>query len=354
MSQDLTTTETYRELISSLKSRIQAAQIRAAATVNSQLIDLYWDIGRLIAQRQDASGWGDEIIAQIAQDLSRAFWTMKGFSRANVYRMKRFYAFYVGRDESVAQAVRQIPWGHNILIFQKIEDPDQALWYVRKSIENNWSRNTLGLQIENRLYTRQAEKPGIDNFAERLPYPGSDLARETLKDPYVFDFLDLGEDVQERELERGLVTHLTRFMLELGKGFAYVGRQFHLEVGSQEFYIDLLFYHLKLHCYVAIELKAGPFKPEYAGKLNFYLTALDEQVKSTEDNPSIGLILCKDRDNIVAEYALRDVGKPIGVSRYALAASLPEDLRGSLPTIAEVEAGLSEAESESDDEDEET
>jgi hypothetical protein len=196
--------------------------------------------------------------------------------------------------------------------------------------------------------------PGIDNFADRLPYPGSDLARETVKDPYVFDFLDLGEDVQERELERGLVSHLTRFVLELGKGFGFVGRPYHLEVGSQEFYIDLLFYHLKLHCYVAIELKSGPFKPEYAGKLNFYLTALDEQVKSNEDNPSIGLILCKDRDNIVAEYALRDVGKPIGVSRYALAESLPEDLRGSLPSIAEVEAGLSEGGDESEDEDDET
>ena len=177
--------------------------------------------------------------------------------------------------------------------------------------------------------------PTCDNFAARLPSPGSDLASETLKDPYVFDFLDLGEEVQERELERGLVAHLTRFMLELGKGFAFVGRQYHLEVGSQDFYIDLLFYHLKLHCYVAIELKAAPFKPQYAGKLNFYLTALDEQVKAVEDNPSIGLILCKDRDNLVAEYALRDVGNPIGVSRYELAASLP--------TIEEVEAGLSEA-----------
>lgn len=353
MSQDLVTTDDYRTLITDLKTRIQSAQTRAVLAVNSQIIALYWDIGKLITEKQRASGWGDAVIEAIAKDLSREFKSMKGFSRANLYRMKRFYAFYAGEnegvpqtvaqnpgDEFVAQLVRQIPWGHNILIFQTIEDRQKALWYVRKTIENGWSRNVLDHQIESRLYERQATKPVIDNFTERLPAPQSDLARETLKDPYLFDFLDVGEEAHERELETALVERITRFMLELGKGFAFVGRQYHLEVGDEDFYIDLLFYHLRLHCYVALELKTGPFKPEYTGKLNFYLTALDEQVKMSEDHPSIGLILCKDRNNIVAEYALRDVGKPIGIARYALSATLPEELKTSLPTVEEVEAEL--------------
>ncbi len=343
MSQDIIKTDNYRNLIADLKHRIQAAQIKAAVTVNTQLIALYWDIGKQIAEKQQASGWGDAVIEQIAKDLSREFQNMKGFSRANLYRMTRFYAFYANQEEFVAQAVRQIPWGHNILIFQQIKDHSKALWYVRKTVENGWSRNVLAHQIDSRLYERQAEKPRIDNFTERLPAPQSDLARETLKDPYVFDFLSVGDEAHERELETALVERITRFMLELGKGFAFVGRQYHLEVGGEDFYIDLLFYHLRLHCYVAIELKTGPFKPEYTGKLNFYLTALDEQVKMQEDGPSIGLILCRDRNNVIAEYALRDVNKPIGISRYALAATLPEELRASFPTVEEVEAELGKA-----------
>lgn len=343
MSQDIIKTDDYRNLIADLKHRIQDAQIKAAVTVNTQLIALYWDIGKQIAEKQQASGWGDAVIEQIAKDLSREFQNMKGFSRANLYRMTRFYAFYANQEEFVAQAVRQIPWGHNILIFQQIKDHSKALWYVRKTVENGWSRNVLAHQIDSRLYERQAEKPRIDNFTARLPAPQSDLARETLKDPYIFDFLSVGDDAHERELETALVERITRFMLELGKGFAFVGRQYHLEVGGEDFYIDLLFYHLRLHCYVAIEMKTGPFKPEYTGKLNFYLTALDEQVKMQEDGPSIGLILCRDRNNVIAEYALRDVNKPIGISRYALAATLPEELRASFPTVEEVEAELGKA-----------
>nr|WP_238985523.1 PDDEXK nuclease domain-containing protein [Nitrosococcus halophilus] len=275
---------------------------------------------------------------QIAHDLTQELGGVKGFSRRNLYRIKQWYSFYADQDDFVPQLVAQIPWGHNALIVEKIKAPEQALWYVSKTLENNWSRHVLSLQIENRLYERQAAQPKIDNFAERLPAPNSDLAKETLKDPYVFDFLDLGEEAHEREVEQALVDHITRFMLELGKGFAFVGKQYHLEVGGDDFYIDLLFYHLKLHCYVAIELKNGPFRPEYAGKLNFYLTALDEQVKMAEDTPSIGLILCKDRNNVVAEYSLRDVGKPIGISRYELAGTLPEELKANLPTVEEVEA----------------
>ena len=236
--------------------------------------------------------------------------------------------------------MRQIPWGHNVLIFEKIKEPEKALWYVRKTVENGWSRNALGLQIENQLYERQATLPKMDNFAERLPRPQAELVRATLKDPYLFDFLNVGEEAHERELETALVERITRFMLELGKGFAFVGRQYPLAVGGDDFYIDLLFYHLRLHCYVVVELKTGPFKPEYAGKLNFYLTAVDEQVKMPEDQPSIGLILCKDRNNLVAEYALRDIGKPIGIARYALSATLPDALKMSLPTVEEVEAEL--------------
>jgi len=340
MSQDLIKTDEYRSLIADLKSRIQAAQIKAAVTVNNQLIELYWDIGRQIAEKQQASGWGDAVIEQIAQDLTRELGGLKGFSRRNLYFVRQFYGFYAGYSEFVQQLVSQIPWGHNILILQKIKDQDKALWYVQKTIENGWSRSVLDHQIASQLYERQADKPRIDNFTERLPAPQSDLAQETLKDPYVFDFLSIGEQAHERELETALVERITRFMLELGKGFAFVGRQYHLEVGGDDFYIDLLFYHLRLHCYVALELKTGPFKPEYTGKLNFYLTALDEQVKMKEDGPSIGLILCRNRNNIVAEYALRDVNKPIGISRYELSDKLPKELQASLPTVEEVEAEL--------------
>lgn len=343
MSQDLIKTDEYRSLIADLKSRIQAAQIKAAITVNNQLIELYWDIGRQIAEKQQASGWGDAVIEQIAQDLTRELGGLKGFSRRNLYFVRQFYGFYAGHSEFVQQLVSQIPWGHNILILQKIKDQDKALWYVQKTIENSWSRSVLDHQIASQLYERQADKSRIDNFTERLPAPQSDLARETLKDPYVFDFLSVGEQAHERELETALVERITRFMLELGKGFAFVGRQYHLEVGGDDFYIDLLFYHLRLHCYVALELKTGPFKPEYTGKLNFYLTALDEQVKMAEDGPSIGLILCRNRNNIVAEYALRDVNKPIGISRYELSDNLPEELQASLPTIEEVETELGKA-----------
>lgn len=340
MHHDLITTDDYRALITDLKTRIRSAQIKAALAVNTQLIALYWDIGKQIAEKQRASGWGDAVIEQIAKDLTRELDGLKGFSRSNLYNIKQWYGFYAPHGEKVQQLVGQIPWGHNVLIVQDIKERDKALWYVRKTIENGWSRNVLIHQIESQLYERQADKPRIDNFAERLPTPQSDLVRETLKDPYLFDFLDVGEEAHERELETALVERITRFMLELGKGFAFVGRQYHLEVGGEDFYIDLLFYHLRLHCYVAIELKTGPFKPEYTGKLNFYLTALDEQVKMREDQPSIGLILCKNRNTIVAEYALRGVGKPIGIARYELSTTLPESLKESLPTVEEVEAEL--------------
>lgn len=340
MTNDVLDTADYRSFIAELKSRVQAAQIKAAVAVNRELLLLYWDLGRMIAERQDASGWGDGVVEQISRDLSKEFPSLKGFSRRNLYRIKQWYGFYAEHSENVPQLVAQIPWGHNALILEKIKAPEVALWYVHKTVENGWSRNVLGLQIETQLYERQAGARKIENFDRRLPAPQSDLARETLKDPYIFDFLDLGDEAHEREIERNLVEHITRFMLELGKGFAFVGKQYHLEVGGEDFYIDLLFYHLKLHCYVAIELKNGPFRPEYAGKLNFYLTALDEEVKAPADHPSIGLVLCKQRNSVVAEYALRDLNKPMGISRYDLGQAVPEELRASLPTVEELEQEL--------------
>lgn len=340
MSKNITTTADYRDFIIDLKSRVQSAQIKAALKVNEEMVGLYWDIGREITERQKTSGWGDEVIENIARDLTRALGDIKGFSRANLYRMKRFYRYYGDQDEFVAQLVRQIPWGHNILLFQKLKDPADALWYAQKAIENGWARSTLQLQVESGLYERLATPAKIDNFSNRLPTPQSDLFRESLQDPYCFDFLNLGDEAAERDIERALVDHIVRFLLELGKGFAFVGKQYHLEVGGDAFYIDLLFYHLKLHRYVVIELKNGPFKPEYAGKLNFYLTALDREVKTEEDHPSIGLILCKDKNNIVAEYALQGMSQPIGVSEFQLTKAIPDDLKGSLPTIEEVENEL--------------
>lgn len=340
MTNDVPTTDDYRSFITELKSRVQAAQIKAAVTVNRELLLLYWDLGRMITERQATSGWGEGVVEQISHDLSKEFPNLKGFSRRNLYFIKQWSGFYAAQPENVKQLVAQIPWGHNVLIIQRIKDLSEALWYVRKTLENGWSRNVLGLQIETQLYDRQAGVEKIENFDRRLPAPQSDLAREALKDPYVFDFLDLGAEAHEREIERNLIEHITKFMLELGKGFAFVGKQYHLEVGGEDFYIDLLFYHLKLHCYVAIELKNGRFKPEYAGKLNFYLTALDEEVKALEDNPSIGLVLCKERNGIVAEYALRDLNKPMGISRMDLGQAVPEELQSSLPTVEELEQEL--------------
>lgn len=340
MNNDIISGEDYRRFIVELKSRVQAAQIKAAVTVNRELMLLYWDLGKMLTERLAASGWGEAVLADVSRDLSSNFPNQKGFSRRNLYRIRQWYGFYAGEPDFVPQLVAQIPWGHNSLIMEKIKSVEVALWYVRKTIDNGWSRNVLGLQIETQLYERQAGAGKIENFERRLPTPQSDLARETLKDPYVFDFLDLGDEAHEREIERNLVDHITKFMLELGKGFAFVGKQYHLEVGGEDFYIDLLFYHLKLHCYVAIELKNGRFKPEYAGKLNFYLTALDEEVKAPEDNPSIGLVLCKERNGIVAEYALRDLNKPMGISRMDLGQAVPDELKSSLPTVEELEQEL--------------
>ncbi len=328
----------YDELLRDLKARIGQAQVRAALAVNSELVMLYWSIGRDILVRQQQQGWGAKVVDRLAADLRRAFPEMKGFSRTNLLYMRAFAEAYPD-EQFVQQAVGQIPWGHNVRILDQVKDVQAREFYIRQTVQHGWSRTVLEMQIESNLYGRQGG--GTTNFERTLPAPQSDLARQLLKDPYNFDFLTLGQEAHERDLERGLVEHIREFLLELGVGFAFVGSQYHIEVGGQDFYLDLLFYHLRLRAYVVIELKVTEFKPEYAGKMNFYLSAVDDLLRHEQDQPSIGIILCKTKNKVVAEYALRDTQKPIGVSSFQLTESLPEKLQGSLPTIEELEEELS-------------
>ncbi|MCL6582685.1 MAG: PDDEXK nuclease domain-containing protein [bacterium] len=327
----------YAELLESLKERIRQAQVHAALSVNRELVLLYWRIGKEILQRQEQEGWGAKVIDRLALDLGREFPEMKSFSTRNLKYMRAFAEAWPD-EPIVQQLVAQIPWGHNVRLLDYVKDPAERLWYAQQTIEHGWSRNVLVHQIESKLYQRQGK--AITNFERTLPVPQSDLARALIKDPYVFDFLTLGPQAQERDLERALLNHLRDFLLELGKGFAFVGSQYRLEVGGEEFYIDLLFYHLRLRCFVVIELKIGEFKPEYAGKMNFYLSAVDELLRHPDDRPSIGLILCKSQNRLVAEYALRDVSKPMGVATYRLTGALPADLQDSLPSIEELKKEL--------------
>ncbi len=327
----------YASWLADLKDRIHTAQQRASLAVNRGLVLLYWQIGSDILVRQGREGWGAKVIERLSQDLRTAFPDMKGFSRANLMYMRAFAEAWP--DETIVQqAVGQLPWGHNLVLLTKLKNSEQRLAYARRAIENGWSRNVLAIHIERKMLEREGK--AVTNFEERLPSLGSDLARETLKDPYLFDFLDVGEEASEREIEKALVKHVTDFLLELGAGFAYVGRQVPLEVGGEDFFIDLLFYHLKLRCYVVVELKAGAFKPEHLGQLGFYLTAMDRDVKHAQDNPTIGLLLCKTKNKVVAEYALGDRTQPIGIAEYRLAESLPTELRTSLPSIEAIEQAL--------------
>lgn len=327
----------YTAWLADLKQRIRAAQQRAVLAVNRELVLLYWQIGRDILERQQSQGWGTRVIDRLSQDLRAAFPDMKGFSPRNLKYMRAFAEAWPDR-EFVQQAAAQLPWFHLCTLIDKLKDHAERDWYAAKALEQGWSRNILVMQIETGLRERQGS--AVTNFPDRLPPPQSDLARDSLKDPYLFDFLGLGEAAQEREIEKALVTHITRFLLELGAGFAFVGQQYRLEVGGEEFFIDLLFYHLKLRCYVVVELKAAPFKPEYAGQLNFYLSAVDADVKASDDNPTIGLLLCKERNRMVAEYALRGLDKPLGVAEYQLVRAVPEALASDLPTIEQIEAEL--------------
>jgi predicted nuclease of restriction endonuclease-like (RecB) superfamily len=329
--------EGYANWLAGLKTRIHSAQQRATLAVNRELVLLYWQIGRDILIRQAEQGWGAKVIDRLAHDLRNAFPEMKGFSRANLMYMRAFAEAWPD-EQIVQQAVGQLPWGHNLVLLTRLKQPEQRLAYAQAAIEHGWSRNVLNIHIETRLLERTGK--AVTNFAERLPAPGSDLARESLKDPYLFDFLDVGKEADEREIESALVKHITHFLLELGAGFAFVGRQVNLEVGGDDFFIDLLFYHLKLRCYVVIELKADKFKPEHLGQLGFYLTAVDRQVKAEQDNPSIGLLLCKSKNKVVAEYALGDKTQPMGIAEYKLLESLPEQMQTSLPSIEQIENEL--------------
>jgi len=327
----------YADWLAELKARIHTAQQRAALAVNRELVLLYWQIGRDIRARQAEQGWGAKVIERLSQDLRSAFPEMKGFSPRNLKYMRAFAEAWP--DQSFVQEVlAQLPWYHQLALLDKLPGPQTRKWYAAQAIEHNWSRNVLVMQIEARLLERSGK--ATTNFELTLPRPQSDLARESLKDPYRFDFLGLTEQAQERAVEGALVKHVTEFLLELGAGFAFVGRQVLLDVGGDEFFIDLLFYHLKLRCYVVVELKGGKFQPEHLGQLSFYLTAVDEQVRHPQDNPTIGLLLCKSKNKVVAEYALRQNTQPLGVAEYQLIESLPPELATDLPSIEQIEQEL--------------
>jgi len=349
MASELITTKEYRDWLFEIKKRIQSAQLKAATAVNTALLEFYWSLGADMVQKQKNAAWGSGFLKQLSKDLIAEFPNMKGFSLNNLQYIKRWYFFYcddlpncgtarstIGQ-QPVATLTR-IPWGHNLAIISKCDSVEQAFFYVWKTIENNWSRSVLIHQIESGLFARSGK--AITNFDKTLPAPQSDLAREIIKDPYNFDFLTLTEDYTERELEKGLIDHITRFLLERGVGFAYLGKQVPLQVGERDFFLDLLFYHTHLYCYVVIELKVVEFEPEHAGKLNFYIKAVDEQLRRDGDKPTIGILLCKGKDKVVAEYALSDIHKPMGVSEYELTRALPDNLKSSLPTIEQIEAEL--------------
>jgi predicted nuclease of restriction endonuclease-like (RecB) superfamily len=369
----------YPELLGAIKVRVRRAQRKAALSANAEMILMYWDIGRMIAARQKQEGWGAGVIPRLAVDLKNELPEEKGFSERNIKRMLRFYQEYSQLPAKVPQAaallemvpqavaplgevspilpqavakmnpaemptvfqryLAQLPWGQNILLFEKIKHLPTRLWYARQVLEQGWSRDDLTIQIKNRSHERQGA--AVTNFASTLPEAHASLAQGLLKDPYLFDFLTLEEPFHERELETGLLTHIQKFLLELGRGFAFVGRQYRIEVSDQEFYVDLLFYHLHLRCFVVVDLKKGGFKPEYSGKMNFYCSAVDAQLRHEHDAPTVGLILCQTKDRVVAEYSLKDIHKPIGVADYELTRALPAELASSLPSIEVIEAELS-------------
>lgn len=348
----------FAALLADVKGRIQAAQTRAVLAVNAELVRLYWDIGRIIADRQRREGWGAAVIPRLALKLKNELPDLKGFSERNIKLMVQLASEYphaFPAPDSIGQPpvaqlpsdpegqlpVAQVPWAHNVLLMQKVKDLAVRRWYMGQALANGWSRNVLALQIDARAHARHGK--AVSNFADLLPAPQSDLAQQTLKDPYIFDFLTLTEPFQERELETELVRHLEKFLLELGQGFAFVGRQYRLDVGDEDFYIDLLFYHLRLRAFVVIDLKKGKFKPEYAGKLNFYCNVVNDRLKHPTDAPTIGLILCQTRDRLLAEYSFAGIDKPIGISTYELTRALPARLQSALPTVEEIEAELAPA-----------
>jgi len=338
-------TSDYKNWLQTLKGKIQQSQIKAAIQVNSELLRLYWQIGKAIAEKQAKAKWGDGFLQTLSADLCKEFPTMKGFSYRNLKFIRQWYLFYnqefLIRKQLVSQleaSLFSIPWGHHIMIMQRCKSIQEALFYVHKTIENHWSRSVLEHQIALNLYARQGK--AITNFQQQLPATASDLAQELTKDPYVFDFLSMTEGYTEKELQQYLEDHMTKFLLELGKGFCFYGKQVHINVGGDDFYIDLLFYNAHLHCYVVVELKTTKFKPEHIGQLKFYVTAVNKQLRTEGDNPTIGLLICKDKNDIVAEYTLEEIHNPIGVSSYKLFDELSKGFQSSLPSIEEIEKQL--------------
>ena len=349
------TTE-YKQWLNEIKQKFQSSQIKASIQVNNILLEFYWNLGNEIVEKQKNSTWGSGFLQQLSIDLSAEFPDVKGFSYTNIKNIRQWFLFWqqaVGELEStksqqlvgessientkqVVSQILQIPWGHNVVIIQKCKNMQEALYYVQNTIKNGISRIVLIHQIETNLYARDGK--AITNFEATLPPLQSDLAKEITKDPYVFDFLSLTKGYQEKELENALTENITKFLLELGSGFAFVGRQYKLIVGGDEFRIDLLFYHIKLKCYVVVELKATEFKPEFAGKLSFYTSAVDGEIKDINDNPTIGILICKSKNDLVVEYALKDINKPLGISQYELTEILPKEYKSSLPSIEEIEA----------------
>jgi predicted nuclease of restriction endonuclease-like (RecB) superfamily len=331
----------YAETLGEIKRRIQQERLRVVMSANSAMVLLYWDIGRMILDRQEREGWGARVIDRLSADLREAYPDMQGLSPRNLLHMRAFAAAYPD-SQLVKQLVSLLPWGHVVRLLQRIKEQDIRHWYVKKAIENGWSRNILELQIDGQAHKRQGK--AVTNFKTTLPPANSDMAEQVFKDPYLFDFLGTADPRREREVEQALVDHIQRFLIELGSGFAFVGRQVHLEFSSHDFYVDLLFYHLKLRSYVVVELKAVPFDPAFVGQMNMYLSAVDDLLRHRDDQPSIGLLLCRSKDHVVVEYALRDLRKPIGVSEWQtkLVEKLPKELKGSLPTVAEIEAELAE------------
>ncbi|WP_064606900.1 PDDEXK nuclease domain-containing protein [Streptobacillus moniliformis] len=334
----------YKKLIIELKDKVRSSQLKAAVKVNYELLDLYWNLGKEIVERENKYSWGDRFLLLLSKDLQNEFPEIKGFSKENLKHIRYWYQFYsngliglqpVTQLKKIEQMIKSIPWGHNQRIMYKCKTVEEALFYVGRTLENGWSRTVLEHQIESNLYKRLGS--AITNFETILPALQSDLAKQTIKDPYNFDFLTLTEDYNEKELEKELVSRITDFLLELGAGFSYVGKQVHIKVGESDFYIDLLFYHIKLHCYVVVELKTEKFKPEFVGQLNFYVTAVNRDLKGKEDNQTIGILICKDKDNVVAEYALADTSQPIGISKYEISELLEKEFKSSLPSIDEIE-----------------
>lgn len=336
-------TAEYKDWITEVKAKVRSSQIRAALAANSELIKFYWELGQMISEKQVK--WGDNLIDLVAKELISEFPDMKGLSRSNLFYARQFYIFYQDTEKSndsldklSNNLLDKVPWGHNILIFSRSKSISEALFYVQQTIENGWSRDILALQIKSKLYERTGK--AITNFTTTLPDTKSELAQQTLKDPYIFEFVNMTARSKEKDIEEQLTQNILRFLLELGKGFAFIGRQYRLELSDKEYFIDLLFYHIPMQCYVVVELKNRDFQPEYAGKLNFYLTLVDKTLKRPTENPTIGILLCRDKNNLEVEYALQDINKPMGVSGFEITEILPDELKSSLPTIEEIEEQL--------------